>query len=200
MDNDELNANKRKLKSFTTYLKCMKPLLLSHHPECEKFEKNHTINAGKYRFCIGCFVGYPSALIGIIVISILNLVDTFNSLCFLIAALVLISTFFLSPLNLTKIKAIKIIQKFLIGLGSAFLFWYIWTLQNSFFLNFIYFILVFGLLLTLLNVYHGYSFHKTCKKCDYSMDWNNCPGFKKINECFEKHNVNFTFNTPEKIE
>ena len=192
--------NREKLKSITTYLKCMKPFLLSHHPECEKFEKNHTINIGKYRFCIGCFVGYPSALIGIIIIRLLNLVEIFNSFCFLITALVLISTFVLSPLNLTKIKAIKIIQKSLIGLGSAFLFWYILTMQNPFFFNLIYFILVFGLLLTFLNVYHGYSFHKICKKCEYSMDWDNCPGFRKINECFKKHNINFTFNTPEKIE
>ena len=177
----------------------MKTLLLSHHPVCEKFG-NHTINIGKYRFCIGCYVGYPSALIGIIIIPLLNLVDIFNSFCFLITALVLISAFILSPLNLTKIKAIKIIQKFLIGLGSAFLFWYIWTLQNPFFLNFFYFILVFGLLLILLNVYHGYGFLKICKKCEYSMDWNNCPGFKKINECFEKHNINFAFNAQEKKE
>ncbi|TFG21494.1 MAG: hypothetical protein EU529_13425 [Promethearchaeota archaeon] len=192
--------NREKLKAITTYLKCMKPILLSHHPECEKFEKNHTINIGKYRFCIGCYVGYPSALIGIFVILFLNLVEIFNSFCFLITSLVLISTFVLSPLNLTRIKAIKIIQKFLIGLGAAFLFWYIFTLQNPFFLNFFYFILVFGFLIILLNVYHGYSFHKICKKCEYSMDWNNCPGFKKINECLEKHNLNFTFSTPEKIE
>ena len=96
----------------------MKPFLLSHHPDCDKFAINHTINVGKYRFCIGCFVGYPTAIIGILAFYFLNLVNLLDSLFLLVIALILLATFFLSPLNLTKIKTIKIIQKFLINIYS----------------------------------------------------------------------------------
>ena len=191
------NPNRSKLRYFLVYLKCIKPILLSHHPDCETFGKNHTINIGKYRFCIGCFVGYPTAIIGILAIYFLNLVKTFNLSFLFTIALILLASFFLSPLNLTKIKTIKIFQKILLGLGSAFLFWYIWSLPNSFVVNFVYFVLLFGILFILLNVYHGYGFYKVCKKCEHSMNWNNCPGFKRINECFQKHNVDFAFKTPE---
>lgn len=191
------NPNKTKLRSFHVYLKCIKPILLSHHPDCESFGKNHTINIGKYRFCIGCFVGYPSAIIGILAIYFLNLFKTFNLVFLFYISLILLSSFFLSPLNLTKIKTIKIFQKILLGLGSAFLFWYIWFLPNSFVVNFVYFILLFGILFLLLNVYHAYGFYKVCKKCKHSMNWNNCPGFKRINECFQNHNVDFAFKKPK---
>ena len=173
-------------KSFWKNLNCYKFLLLSHHPNCEKFGINHTINFGKYKFCIGCFVGYPTAIIGIFIIFYFGLLEIFNSVFILALALIFISSLFLSPLNLTKKKWIKVIQKFLIGIGSAFLFWYIWTLPNSFIINFTYFGLIFGMLLMMLNVYHGFGLYKTCKKCEYSMEWNNCPGFKKINDCLEK--------------
>jgi len=172
-------------KTIWKQLKCYKYLLLSHHPDCNKFVKNHTINIGKYKFCIGCFIGYPTAIIGILLIHYLNLLELFDSFFFLMLAMILISSIILSPLGLTKIKLIKIIQKFLIGLGSAFLFWYIWSSPNSFIINSIYFSLIFGTLLILLNIYHGYGLHNTCKKCEYSMDWSNCPGFKQINDCLK---------------
>lgn len=191
------NPNRSKLRYILIYLKCMKPILLSHHPNCETFGKNHTINIRKYRFCIGCFIGYPTAIIGILAIYFLDLHKTFKSSIFFIIALILLASFFLSPLNLTKIKIIKIIQKILIGIGSAFLFWNIWSLPNSFIINFIYFILLFGIMFILLNAYHGYGFYKVCKKCEHSMNWKNCPGFKRINECFKKHNVDIAFKTPK---
>lgn len=167
----------------------MKPILLSHHPSCDKFGKNHTINVGKYQFCIGCFVGYPIAIIGILAIYYLNLVKSFDSIFFFIVGIVLISSFALSPLNLTKVKAIKIFQKVLIGIGSAFLFCWIWSLPNPFLINMLYFTMVFGFLLTMLNAYHGYGLYHICKKCEYSLDWQNCPGFKDIFECIEKHEL-----------
>ena len=175
-----------KKKTKWEQLKCYKYLLLSHHPDCEKFGENHTINFGKYKFCIGCFIGYPTTIIGILIINYLNLLDVFDSFFFLALAMIFISSIILSPLGLTKMKLIKIIQKFLIGIGSAFLFWYLWSLPNSFIINFIYFSFIFGMLLMLLNMYHGYGLYKTCKECEYSMDWNTCPGFKQINDCLKE--------------
>jgi hypothetical protein len=157
--------------------KNFKRLILAHHPNCDRF-KNHTFKIGRYQFCIGCFIGYPTAIIGIIVIRILNLTKLLDSIYFIVIALPLIATFLFSPLNLTKLKIIKIIQKFLIGLGSSFLFWWILILPNPIHINIIIFFLIFGPLMIILNAYHAYGFYKECKRCEFAMNWNSCPGFK----------------------
>lgn len=186
-----------KVKTYLLYLKCMKNLLLSHHPNCDTFD-NHTINIGKNtRLCIGCFVGYPVAIFGIVIIYLLNLGEIFNSTFFFTIGMMLLSFFILSPLNLTKIKAIKIIQKILIGIGSAFLFWWVWSTSNPFIINFMYFLMVFGLLLTLLNAYHVYGFYNTCKKCDTPFDWEDCPGFQDVSNCFKEHDLKNILKSPK---
>ncbi len=177
----------------------MKTYLLSHHPVCENFD-NHTINIGKYRFCIGCYVGYPTAIIGLLLLWILNIFFAIfiYSTYLLIISVVLISSFVLSPLNLTKIKIIKIFQKFFIGLGGAFLFWWIWLQNYVFIVKFMYLLVIFGFLLTALNAYHLYGDRKICKKCEYSLNWEICPGFKEIFECFKRYNLRNILKLPKK--
>jgi len=170
-----------RIKKLFLYAKCMKNLLLSHHPSCQKFEK-HTINIKKYKFCIGCYIGYPTAILGIIFLWIFKIPALLGRDTLLIWALILISAFILSPLKLTAIKFIKIIQKMLIGLGSSFLFWFIWSLPNAFLINLFYFILVFGFLITLLNLYHALGMQQICKNCKYFSKWGTCPGFQNIIE------------------
>ncbi|MHA1491562.1 MAG: hypothetical protein ACTSRI_18145 [Promethearchaeota archaeon] len=111
-------------------------------------------------------------------------------------------SFFLSPLNLTKIKIIKIIQKFLFNLGAAFLFWWLWSLPNPFIINFIFFFFLFGSFLSIINAYHGYGMYRICKKCEYSLEWDKCPGFVKYNEYIEKNNLPnlFKYQNKEKDE
>jgi len=155
------------------------PLLLSHHPECDKFN-NHTINIGKLRFCIGCFIGYPTAILGIFLIDILNISNIIPTDYFLIISIFLISTFFMSPLHLTRVKFVKIIQKFLIGLGSSFLFWWIWSLPNPPLTNYFIFIYTFSIILGVLNFYHVWGFLSKCYKCDTPFSWGKCNGFDTI--------------------
>ena len=186
-----------KVKTSLLYLKCMKNLLLSHHPNCDTFD-GHTIKIGKTtQLCIGCFVGYPVAIFGIVIIYLLNLGEIFDSTFFFTIGMIFLSSFLLSPLNLTKVKAIKIIQKIVIGIGSAFLFWWVWLTPNPFFINFIYFLMVFGLLLTLLNAYHVYGFYKICKKCDTPFDWETCLGFQEISNCFKENGLKNILNSPK---
>ena len=186
-----------KIKTYLLYLKCMKNLILSHHPNCDTFD-NHTLKIGKTtRLCIGCFVGYPVAIFGIVIIYISNLGEIFDSTFFFTIGMIFLSSFLLSPLNLTKVKAIKIIQKIFIGIGSAFLFWWVWSTPNTFFINFIYFLMVFGLLLTLFNAYHVYGFYKICKKCDTPFDWESCPGFQEISNCFKEYGLKNILNSPK---
>ena len=160
-------------------LKKYKLLLLSHHPECDKF-KNHTIRIGSVRLCIGCFIGYPTSLTGIFFLYISKIYMLFNSTTYFLFGITFLSFFILSPLNLAKKKVIKIIQKFCIGLGSVFLFWWIWTLSTNPIVNLLNFMIIFGLIIGILNGYHAYSLLKTCKKCIYASNWKKCPGFHTI--------------------
>ncbi len=170
------NQKKNSLKSnFRKY----KRILLSHHPECDEY-KNHTIKIGTLRFCIGCYIGYPTAIIGIVLFHVFKIYLLFNSTTLLLFGIIFFSFFILSPLNLTKIKAVKIIQKFFIGIGSVFLFWWIWTFSSNIFVNLLNFILIFGILIVILNGYHAYNFLKTCKNCEYNANWKVCPGFHTI--------------------
>jgi len=177
---DICNSHSHEKKSQKkTFFKKYSSLLISHHPECDKF-KNHTLKIGSLNFCIGCFIGYPTAIIGILVFYFFRIYNLFDSITLLLLGLAFLSFFFLSPLKLTKRKEIKILQKFFLGLGSVFLFWWIWTLTSDIFLNLLLFSVIFGAIIIILNGYHAYSFLKTCSTCKYKTDWHNCPGFKSI--------------------
>jgi hypothetical protein len=170
------------------------PLLLSHHPECDKFN-NHTLNIGKVRLCIGCFVGYPIAILGIFLIPLLKISSVIPVDDFLIISIVLLATFILSPLKLTNIKVIKIIQKALIGLGSSFLFWYIMTRPNPQYVNILTFYISFTLILGILNFYHALGFIMKCYKCETPFSWGSCGGMRSITHIFEKYGLkNFFYS------
>lgn len=186
---------------FKRYSKALKPILLSHHPNCPEYD-GHTLNIGQNRFCIGCFVGYPAGIIGLFVIPLSGLLQLLTSTMVLIISMALLSSIVLSLVKLTEIKIIKIIQKFLIGLGGAFLFWYIWTLPNPFLLNFVWFFIIFTALTGGLNVLHAYGFYSTCKKCSYEGRWETCPGFGALNARLEAEGLPhlFVFRKRRKVE
>ncbi len=185
---NEKNRQDGIIRKLILYIRSLKPIILSHHPNCDKF-KEHTFKIGKYNFCIGCFIGYPVAIIGVLMIFFLNLINIMESTLLFTTGIILMSTFILSPLKFTKFKVIKIIQKILFNLGGAFLFWGIFTLPNHFFINFLLFFLIFGIALALVNAYHAFSFYRTCKKCEFSLDWEICPGFKALFEYCEVNNL-----------
>lgn len=141
------------------------------------------------RLCIGCFVGYPVAFFAVYLIGMMNIINFIPAFYFLVVALILLGTFILSPLNLTKNKKVKIIQKFLIGIGSAFLFWWIYMLPNPKMDNYRIIMNVFTILVSLLNFYHIYGILNTCYNCNYSYDWGKCPGFQDVRNNFKKHNL-----------
>jgi hypothetical protein len=179
-------------KSFFTkiklYIKSLKPIILSHHPNCKNFE-NHTIKLRSKRFCIGCFVGYPSAVLGLIFLFLFSLYFKLTQEFLFITSLVLLSTFFLSLFNLTEIKMIKVFQKISIGLGSSFILFWTLNLQVILFLKIVVFFLLFSFLVFVFNIYHSYGFYRTCKKCEFSSNMKECPGFKEINKYIEENNL-----------
>jgi len=190
-----MHDKKNRNKIITGFLAVVAfwPLILSHHPECEKFN-NHTLNIGRVRLCIGCFIGYPTAIIGIILINYLNISKIFPTDFFLVISIILISTFFMSPLHLTRVKSVKIVQKFLIGLGASFLFWWIWSLPNPLLTNYFILMFTFSILLGVLNFYHILGFLGTCYKCDTPFSWGICNGFGTIKKNFARFKLNNFLN------
>ena len=189
--------NTQKISRVLAYIKAFWPLFLSHHPECDKFN-NHTLNIGKVRFCIGCFVGYPIAILGIFLIPLFKIPQLIPYDYFLLISIILLATFIMSPLKLTKNKKIKILQKALIGLGSSFLFWYIMTRPNPRIVNIFIFYISFGAILGILNIYHVLGFVMKCYACETPFLWGSCGGFKSINENFNKYGLsNFLLSLEE---
>jgi len=95
-------------------------IFFSHHPSCSHYQ-NHTLNFPKIRLrlCIGCFIGYPSALLSILLGIYFIYPAISQKIYILIFGIILFSFQFLSLTKLTEIKPIKIIQKFLIGFGAG---------------------------------------------------------------------------------
>ena len=102
-------------------------LLLSHHPLCSQYQ-DHTLNFSKIRLCIGCFIGYPSALISILLGFYFIYPAISQKIYLLFFGIFLFLFQLLSLTKLTEIKPIKIIQKFLMGfvVGQVLVVSYYW--------------------------------------------------------------------------
>jgi len=176
------------LRKSLLYGKSFIPFFLSHHPECENF-KGHTLKCGKIKLCIGCFIGYPTAIITLLLLRIFDKNEFFNSDLFFVLSMIFLGTFFLSPLNLTKNKAVKIIQKFLIGLGAALLFNWIMGRSYSKSVNIGTAFITFYVIIIVLNIYHAYGILGSCYKCETPFNWGMCSGFCTIRERMKKNDL-----------
>ena len=150
-------------------------LLFSHHPPCPRYD-SHTLNVGKIRLCIGCFIGYPSGVLAGLLGSWLFLSDLVSLQALFWIGTVLFTAFLLSFTSWTAWKPLKIMQKFSVGTGGGFI------LSVAFFsvdwILIYRLALVWGvamLLLTPVGILHYWGFKKTCRGCPYHEDLKNCP-------------------------
>ncbi|MFX0178072.1 MAG: hypothetical protein ACFE85_17780, partial [Candidatus Hodarchaeota archaeon] len=58
-----------KIARIKLFFSDIKPILLSHHPNCENFSK-HVYHIKSYRLCIGCFTFYPVLIMTAVFITI----------------------------------------------------------------------------------------------------------------------------------
>ncbi|WP_371806796.1 hypothetical protein [Candidatus Lokiarchaeum ossiferum] len=156
----------------------IKPLLLSHHPDCEKFH-DHVLHIGRNRFCIGCFVGYPSILLSFLISNFLifPITDKNLHIWLLVIGFLLFGTLGLSITRLTEIKVIKIGQKITNGTGIGIIV--------SFFLNFFeiksFFQIIFliwgicAVLIIPVAFIRFRSMEKQCDQCEWKEDSSKCP-------------------------
>ena len=186
--NDINNTDINPIKRTLLYLKCFFPLFLSHHPDCEHF-KEHTIKIGKYKFCIGCFIGYPIAILTLI----LNIFLKFDKMLLdeyiFFLSIIFLSTFSLSFFKITEKKIIKIIQKILMGIGGALLLIWILGLNNTRELNILIAFYTINIIVAIFSIYHIYGFFSQCYKCETNFNWAICSGFENIRNNLNKNGL-----------
>jgi len=177
---------KAKLSRLSLFVSDIKPIFLSHHPDCDHFSK-HVYHVGKYKLCIGCFTYYPTVLITIILTILfvdLNINDLF--------ILHFLSYLFFTPLILnilkfTEYKILKILTKVSIGIGTGFYIVSVLFLPIFLILKVIMLIQInfFTGVIAYVRVKH---IEKQCSECEYKGDWDLCPSMKPIMDKLKEHN------------
>jgi multisubunit Na+/H+ antiporter MnhG subunit len=182
-NNNSAELETKKKESFwqklkKTYLE-YKPYLLSHHPNCEKYEE-HVFKIREKKFCIGCFIGYPAAIVGIGVSFPLVFYYMIIKWIFLAIGVFLSFATLLSLTQFPKKRTRKILQKLMIGIGSGFILTSIW-----FFMEFSWYfkvLVIWGAIIVLnipISLMHYKTHQKSCHTCEWKNDWSECPGFSR---------------------
>jgi hypothetical protein len=186
-DNKELGTSIDKRKKPTIFKKIadffyvMRPIMLSHHPICEEYN-DHSFRMFGRDFCIGCFIGYPSAIIALIIGYLSGLFFLFNGTILLLIGIVFNLSYLLSIFGLTKRKPIKIVSKILIGIGSAFVIAAIMTIPLLIYLR-LFIVLIFTQIVTaIMGLKRQKEMNKICNACEYQNNRNICPGMGVIQQ------------------
>ncbi len=138
-------------------------ILLSHHPNCEKFE-NHTLNIRGTRVCIGCLAFYPTFMIVFSSVYFLGFYSV-NYVKLIYLGILQSSVLLFNFLGLAKTKITKFITKVILGSGIAFIL--VGILKSPFILILKSLILaIFFTILMILNYLRVKIMINTCKKCD----------------------------------
>ncbi|MCP4764113.1 MAG: EscU/YscU/HrcU family type III secretion system export apparatus switch protein [archaeon] len=154
-----------------------KPIMLSHHPLCEQFE-NHTLNLFGKKYCIGCFIGYPSGILMLVIGLFFDIFSLFTTFELWIIGFTLFSAYLLSIFNFFDRKALKIVQKIVLGIGAAFIVAAILSNPGIFWVKLLISFTLIQFLVILIGLKRIFEIRKICKECMYESDWKKCPGLK----------------------
>lgn len=168
----------KKFKRFFLFLSDSRLLLLSHHPNCSRFE-GHVYHLGKYKLCIGCFTFYPTILITIMLTILLVDLSLINLFYLFYIAHAFFIPIILNIVGLTRYKTLKILSKVSIGIGVGF------YIVSVLFMPFFFIIKI--LLLLQINFFTGVIAYirmkhilRDCNECEYEGNWDICPAMKPI--------------------
>jgi len=179
--------SKMKLSRILLFFSDMKPILLSHHPNCTAFS-NHVYNLGRYKLCIGCFTFYPT-----VVATILFVLTFFNLILINLFVMFFLSFVFFIPIvlnifGLTKYKLLKILTKISIGIGTGLLI--VSTVCLPIFLFIKISILIDIHFITGAIAYiRAKHIKKRCLECEFEGNWDRCPAMKPIMDKLYEHNL-----------
>ncbi|MHA1819804.1 MAG: hypothetical protein ACTSU2_10615 [Promethearchaeota archaeon] len=180
-------------KNLKNMLSALKPIILSHHPMCDKF-KDHTFRAFGKDLCIGCFITYPTIIIVLIIGYIFKFFNPENYATLIKHGFWFLSVYILSIVGLTKNKKVKILSKIVIGLGLAQILAGFWYMPLPKWLNIVVIILFSQGLSTIMNIKRVLEMNKICDKCEWKRDWEHCPGMSFFYERLHE------LNKPESME
>ncbi len=181
-----MNRIKKKIKHLKLLISDIKPMILSHHPNCEHFS-DHVYHIGKYRFCIGCFTYYPTIIFTIIFSILLIDLSLQNLFILYFISYLFFLAILLSIFHLTGYKILKILSKVSIGIGTGFYIVAVLYLPI--------FLILKILSLFIVNFYVGVIAYvrvnhiiKECEdQCEYKGNWEVCPTMKPIIENLFEH-------------
>jgi len=160
------------------FLRNITPLLLSHHPNCSKFE-NHVFHIGKIKICAGCSVVYPTILFSMIVIYITHLCTLMLFWCLLFVGMLLTMPKIANLSKNNNRKVFKTVINLAFGMGVSFCVFGIFALPFSLTVNLVIFIL-FLFLVGFVSYSHFKKIINTCDSCTYHRRWSVCPGFREL--------------------
>ncbi len=169
----------------TEFLRKIQPVLLSHHPDCDKF-KEHSFEIRGVRLCGGCITIYPSITVSLLLLYTINFFQPvfFRYLFFI--GLLFIGPKIISILFRSRRKTVKVGANILVGTGIAICIFSIFSFPFPFVMNLFIFI-VFFMMVSSANFLRVKSIMKTCSSCEYHRNWSICPGFKGLYSSIEKN-------------
>jgi len=176
---------KLRFSRFRLLLSDLKPIMLSHHPNCDDFSV-HVYHLGKRRLCIGCFTFYPVIIITIILSLLFVELDVYNLVIMYLISFIFFIPIILSVIGLTKYRFLKIFSKASNGIGVGL------HLVSVFLLPFplivkILTLLEINFLIGAIAYIRANRIKKDCSKCDYQGNWDDCPGMKNIRDKLYEH-------------
>lgn len=174
-----------KLPRIRLFFSDIKPLLLSHHPDCRYFS-DHVYHVGKHKLCIGCFTFYPTIAITIIILAMFFELSMVNlSLMFLFSFIFFIPII-LNIFNLTKNKFLKTLSKVSIGIGTGLLIISTILLPFHIFIK-ISLLIEINFLTGVIAYVRAKHIKEICSNCEYEANWDVCPVMKPIMDKLYEH-------------
>ncbi|TFG18247.1 MAG: hypothetical protein EU530_09555 [Promethearchaeota archaeon] len=166
-------------------IQAIKPIITSHHPLCDQY-KEHSFHLFGRDWCIGCYIGYPSGILMLLIGYLTGLFQMLETSTLFITGASLMGSYILSVVGLTKIRWIKIFSKIPLGIGAAFLIAGLFSLSGPIWLSFLLSFLLIQIFLTIINVKRALEMKKTCADCEYASNHDKCPGMHPIMEKLNK--------------
>jgi len=174
-----------KISRIKLFLSDIKPILLSHHPDCPAFS-NHVYHLGRFRLCIGCFTFYPTVGLTILFIIAFGNLTAIRLLTMFFLSFVFFTPIILNILGLTNYKTLKILTKVSIGIGTGMLI--ISTIYLPFFLiikiSILFEIHFITGAIAWIRIKH---IKKTCIECEFEGNWDICSAMKPIMDKLYEH-------------
>lgn len=178
----EWNEMKRTVRSIRYSF----PHIVSHHPHCKYYDQD-VLHIGKWRFCWGCIVTYPTMALMILLIVLLDIHMEFAWWQFIIAGIVLGSFELISLWKKGSGLRHRTI-KFFLGIALASMTVGIFTIP----VHLVFKILIFAQLFIVAGFFGSFrilAMEKKCKRCRWKGNWFRCPGFEEMNSKLEKEGL-----------